>query len=82
MDNKTAMMQLKSIVQSMIENGGDLGEDYPALMQHIENHIPKERQQIEEAYMDSTLQFDNASPIINPKTPSEYYNQTYTQNNH
>jgi hypothetical protein len=30
-----------------------------------------------EAYYAGTAQFDNAAPIVNPKTPQDYYNQTY-----
>lgn len=34
--------RLESIVKSMISNGGDLGEDYPALLNHIETTKQKE----------------------------------------
>jgi hypothetical protein len=34
--------RLESIVKSMISNGGDLGEDYPALLNHIEITKQKE----------------------------------------
>ena len=33
---------LESIVNSIINNGGDLGEDYPALLNHIETTKQKE----------------------------------------
>ena len=33
---------LESTIKSMIDNGGDLGEDYPALLQHIKT--AKEKQ--------------------------------------
>jgi hypothetical protein len=32
----TSMEWLESMVKGMVENGGDLGEDYHALMMHIE----------------------------------------------
>jgi hypothetical protein len=34
--------RLESIVKSMISNGGDLGEDYPVLLNHIETTKQKE----------------------------------------
>jgi hypothetical protein len=37
----------------------------------------KEKKQIVESYYAGTAQFDNAAPIVNPKTPEEYYVQTY-----
>ena len=36
-----------------------------------------EKQQIIESYYAGTAQFDNAAPIVNPKTPETYYNETY-----
>ena len=33
---------LESTVKSMINNGGDLGEDYPALLTHIETAKQKQ----------------------------------------
>ena len=77
MDNKTAIQELMDIVEMDANNGVEIS--MRVFYKMLQDALPKERQQIEEAYMDSTLQFDNASPIINPKTPSEYYNQTYTQ---
>lgn len=44
MDNleQNPIRWLESTVKSMILNGGDLGEDYPALLKHIET--AKEKQ--------------------------------------
>lgn len=39
---QTPIDWLESIVKSMINNGGDLGEDYPALLNHIETTKQKE----------------------------------------
>jgi hypothetical protein len=39
--------------------------------------IETEREQIVEAYYAGTAQFDNASPIVSPKTPQDYYVETY-----
>jgi hypothetical protein len=36
-----------------------------------------EREQIIESYYAGTAQFANEAPIVNPKTPDEYYNETY-----
>ena len=33
---------LESMVKSMFDNGGDLGEDYPALLTHIETAKQKQ----------------------------------------
>ena len=33
---------LESTVKSMIDNGGDLGDDYPALLQHIKTAQEKQ----------------------------------------
>jgi hypothetical protein len=40
--------------------------------------IEKEKQQIIEAYYAGTAQFDNAAPMINPKTAEEYYAEIST----
>ena len=36
-----------------------------------------EREQIIESYYAGTAQFANEAPIVNPKTPNEYYTETY-----
>ena len=40
-----------------------------------------EREQIIESYYAGTAQFANEAPIVNPKTPEEYYEQTYGKDN-
>ena len=39
--------------------------------------IETEKEQIIEAYYAGTAQFDNAAPIVNPKTPQDYYAETF-----
>lgn len=39
--------------------------------------IETEKEQLIEAYYAGTAQFDNAAPIVNPKTPKDYYTETY-----
>ena len=36
-----------------------------------------EREQIIESYYAGTAQFANEAPIVNHKTPEDYYNETY-----
>lgn len=36
-----------------------------------------EEEQIIDSYYAGTLQFDNAAPITYPKTPQDYYTETY-----
>lgn len=43
----------------------------------IEQAKEMEREQIIEAYYAGTEQFDNAASIVRPKTPQDYYTQTY-----
>jgi len=37
----------------------------------------EERKQIIDAYYDGTAQFDNAAPIVRPKSAEDYYNEKY-----
>jgi hypothetical protein len=50
MAQQTAVEKLESTIQSMIEHGADLGEDYPALMVHIQQAKEMEKQQREDDY--------------------------------
>jgi transcriptional/translational regulatory protein YebC/TACO1 len=50
MAQQTAVEKLESTIQSMIEHGADLGEDYPALMVHIQQAKEMEKQQQENAW--------------------------------
>lgn len=75
MENKrmTAVEYLEKTINHMLYNGGDLGEDAPALMIHIQKAKAMEKEQIESSfdsgYFNSEVLFyDNAE---------QYYNETY-----
>jgi hypothetical protein len=53
---QTAVEWLEMIVKAMIENGGDLGEDLPALMNHIEQAKAMEKEQMNEIHIDGIEQ--------------------------
>lgn len=42
---------LETTVKAMVENGGDLGEDYPALLEHIKKARHMELANIEGAHL-------------------------------
>ena len=42
-----------------------------------QHYLGIERNQIINAYYAGTAQFDNAAPIVHPKTPTDYYSETY-----
>ena len=44
-----------------------------------EQNKKMKKQQIIDAYMDGTAQFANDARIDYPKTPEQYYNETYEQ---
>jgi hypothetical protein len=66
MAQQTAVEQIEKTIQSMIEHGADLGEDYPALMVHIQQAKEMEKQQIIKAHDDGDLW-----------SGEKYYTQTY-----
>ena len=67
---QTAVEQLEITIQSMIEHGADLGEDYPALMVHIQ-----EAKQMEMVQM---IKFANDYIDDDEELEAEqYYNKTY-----
>jgi len=70
---QTAVQWLQDIVNAMIENGGDLWEDFPALQEHLTKALQMEREQIEEVFQDG---WDDNSENLN--TPlQEYYNKKF-----
>jgi hypothetical protein len=73
MSQQTAVEQLEKTIQSMIEHGADLGEDYPALMVHIAQAKEMERQQI------TDFANDYADAVMGGclKRAEQYYTQTY-----
>jgi len=42
---KTAVSWLEVTIKAMLDNGGDLGEDYPALIAHIQQAKEMENKQ-------------------------------------
>ena len=66
---QTAVEQLEITIQSMIEHGADLGEDYPALMVHIQEAKQMEKWEMEKAY--------NQLLYSNFQTFDQYYTLTY-----
>lgn len=74
MDNKTAMQELISWLKEVDAPSG--------IIKQAESQLPKERQQIEEAYQSggtNALKYIRDYPIY--VTKEEYYNQKYTQKN-
>ena len=65
---QTALQELKTIVQGMIDNGGDA--DLSAVITHIKSLLPKERQIIEDAHI------AGYGATINS---SEYFTQNFNQ---
>ncbi len=53
-DNQTPVGWLEETVNAMIQNGGDLGEDSPALLIHIETCKKKESE-----FREYLMDFDN-----------------------
>jgi len=49
----------------------------PKFAELFEQAREMEREQIIESYYAGTAQFANEAPIVNPKTPQDYYNETY-----
>jgi hypothetical protein len=49
----------------------------PKFAELFEEAREMEREQIIESYYAGTAQFANEAPIVNPKTPNDYYNKTY-----
>ena len=80
---KTAMQELKCLVQSMLQNGGD--DDLWAVLTHIDDKLEKEKEQIVLAYNDgvndgNTQGLQGKEGNGNYTTLDEYYNKTYNQN--
>ena len=49
----------------------------PKFAELFEEARDMEREQVIESYYAGTAQFANEAPIVNPKTPNDYYNETY-----
>lgn len=72
----TRKMSKKTVIQECIERSSRL--DFMHWFYANKDRLLKEeKEQLVEAYYAGTAQFDNAAPIINPKTPHDYYKETY-----
>ena len=85
MDNKTAIQELMEIVEMDANNGVEIS--MRVFYKMLQDALPKERQQIEQAYNQGyrEAEIDNGADIRDDisdyQNASNYYNQTYTQNN-
>ena len=81
MAQQTAVEQLEKTIQSMIENGADLGKDIWAVMVNIKQAKEMEKQQIEAAYNKSKVHAwgDKPGGRLFSLEGEEYYNETYTK---
>ena len=73
MEKQTAVEWLEQIIKSMVINGGDLGEDYPALLVHIAQAKEMEKEQI----IDAVNFGDERGKITTYSTAEQYYNETF-----
>lgn len=83
MDNKTAMQELMEIVEMDANNGVEIS--MRVFYKMLQDALPKERQQIEQAYnkgyTDAELEWTGSTQedISQYSDAKIYYNQTYTQ---
>ena len=69
----------KTVIQQCIEKLLNSSEsDFCEWFADADSLLQLEKEQIKEAYLAGTAQFDNAAPIISPKTPDEYYNEMFS----
>ena len=73
---KTAVDWLEDIINQMLENGADLGEDLPALMVHIQQAKEMEKQQIIEARVTAPIIASTNKDDYQTEA-EQYYNETY-----
>ena len=78
MENKTALTQYLDWLAELKKCDPSLSSVI-SLMENKATELRDtvEKEQIIEACYAGTYQFDNAAAIVNPKTPKDYYNQTY-----
>jgi len=69
-------MSKKTVIQECIKRSSrlDFMHWFHANKDRLLN---QEKEQLIESYFAGTAQFDNAAPIVNPKTPQEYYTETF-----
>jgi len=76
----TSIEWLEQMAKSMVINGGDLGEDYPALMVHIQQAKEIHKQEISDAFFEGKSNgMDISHPLSLTKEISfeEYYQETF-----
>ena len=75
------MQELRCLVQSMLQNGGD--DDLWAVLSHIDDKLEKEKEQIIDAYEHGyeACDMDEAMEVNKKLTSGDlYYNMNYNQN--
>jgi hypothetical protein len=70
---KTAMQELRCLVQSMLQNGGD--NDLWAVLSHIDDKLEKEKEQIIQSFRAGNLSFGYGF------NAEEFYNKNYKNEN-
>jgi hypothetical protein len=77
-NKQTAVSWLIEIIENMMDNGGDLGEDFPALEVHLKTAKEKETQQIYDDYNQGYRDCENEMGIeIGGKDVSNFSNAQY-----
>jgi hypothetical protein len=78
MSNKqTAVEEAIHLIKQDYEANGRLRLAF--VLQTLNKAKEKEKQQIIDAYMGGTAQFANDARIDYPKTPEQYYTETYAE---
>ena len=70
----TAAQWLEDVILNMVYNGADLGEDYPALMEHVKRTKELEEEQTKRAILHS-LDEDGHTGEWKIKFANDYYNK-------
>ena len=83
MENKklTTVEHIQKAFYSYAKSGGLDNDQWKIYEQDfdkmLELALELEKQKLKEAYFAGTMQFDNAAPIVRPKTFEEYYSETF-----
>jgi hypothetical protein len=72
-------MEKQTAVELLIEDLTRLGHNFKLYKKEIEQAKEMEKQQMIDAYMDSTCQFANDARIDYPKSAEQYYNETFNK---
>ena len=83
-NKQTAVSWLIEIIENMMDNGGDLGEDFPALEVHLKAAKEKETQQIYDDYNQGYRDCENemgveigGKDVANFSNAQYYHQETY-----